>query len=148
MELRFRQRFAHLALDHIEHPPHAGGKSCDRAPELQLELLDIARGLELLLGPQHIELRHVAEVHRQEARGLILRLATLFGGGHRGFFDGLLLVFFFLFLGRIVRHIGSRDDERFVAFYGLILASSFHRLDLELLLRKRRQPLRKRIVRG
>ena len=42
-----------------------------------LHLLDLARRLELLLRTQDVELRHVAEVHRQEARGLVVAALAL-----------------------------------------------------------------------
>ena len=80
MDLGFLERLADLALDDVEHPADARGKSRYRAPELQLELFDVARGFEFLLGPQDVELRHVAEIHGEEAGRLVLTFATLVGG--------------------------------------------------------------------
>src|SRR5262249_11335824 len=70
MQLRFRERLAELTFDNVENPTGPGREAEHGPPQIELHLLDVARGLELLLRPQYVEFRHVAEVHRQEARRL------------------------------------------------------------------------------
>ena len=80
VKLRLGKRLADLTLDHVEDPVGPRRESQDCLPELELHLLDVPRGLELLLGTQHVQLRHVAEVHRQEAGRLFVAANLLLGG--------------------------------------------------------------------
>jgi len=117
VQLGFGERLAQLFLDHIEDPARAGREPEHRPPQIKLHLLDVARGLELLLGTQDVELRHVAEVHRQEARRLVVATAFLRRGRalYRLCFLRFLFIFVVIFVA-IVRRLdsGSRQLLGFV----------------------------------
>ena len=99
--LRLGERLLDGRLDAVHDPIRARGEREDRAPQVDLLLLDLARRLELLLGAQNIELRHVAEVHRQEARRLVVATLALAGGAGLGHLDLSFVLVLVLAIGGV-----------------------------------------------
>jgi len=95
------QRILQGALDDLEHVVDHGREGEHAIPQGDLQSLDVLGLPELLLGPEHVELRHLLEVHRQEVGRL---------GGRRLLLWRRLLLFFFLGLG-----LGARLVDRGLA---------------------------------
>ena len=117
--LELRQRLADRSLDRRGGVPCPRREGQDDPPQTQLQLLDVARGFELLLRPQHLQLRHIAEVHREEALWLL----------------GLL--------GLTLRPSRTSNDLLFLFRFRVVIALLFGnrgQLDLKILLREPQPP--------
>ena len=71
VDLQIGHRLLDRLVDQVGDPARRRRVPQQHAPQLQLQLLDVAGGLELLLGAQDLQLGHVPEVHGQEALGLL-----------------------------------------------------------------------------
>ncbi len=123
----------HEQLDGREDVLDRGRVREHRFPQHDLECLDLARGGEFLLGTEHVERGHVAEVHRQirAAVGALLlgRLRNFRGfrglafGVGLGERLGIDLIALGLALGRLLRTLGSlRSRASYTAGATIIFA--------------------------